>query len=138
MTALDLKAVHEALAGQIRKGIATANTWTIKAFPSTAPRPVIEVWPDADYVDPYGRSGPDESTDVQLLIRVFLTAANAESEWKIAAGLLSHGSGHTSSIFNAVNVDPTLGGKVDGTYIAAARWNPEDGTVDIPAAIRIC
>lgn len=138
MSDLDLEAVHTALADQIRAGIADAGRFTIKSHPAASDRPVIEVWPDGDYIDPYGRSGPDDTSDVLLLVRVFLSGANPESEWMTVYRLLSHGTGHDSSIFNAVNADPTLGGVVHDTAIAAHRWTPAEGSIDIPVAIQLC
>ena len=138
MTTIDLAAIHTALADQIRAGIATASKWTVTAFPSTSPKPSIEIWPDTDYVDFYGRAGADGTDEVQLLVRVFLSAANAESEWKIAGQLLSSGAGQTSSIVDAIHDDPTLGGVVDEAHAAPARWGPEDNSIDIPVGIRLC
>jgi hypothetical protein len=138
MTTLDLQAIHEALAVQLEAGVSDAGDFTFGAHPLTADRPAIEVWPDTDYVDFYGASGPDESSDVLLMVRVFLSGANAESEWLTVCGLISSGPAHGSSIFDAVKADPTLGGVVDGTHITGARWNPEDGSIDIPVAIRLC
>ena len=138
MTTRDVQAIHEALANVVRAGIATAGDFTIKAYPSTSPTPAIEVWPDTNYVDPFGVSGPDQTGDVLLMIRVFLSAANIESEWLAVCRLLSSGAGHDSSIFDALDAAPTLGGVVDGLYVSGARWDPDAGSIDIPVAVRLC
>ena len=133
----DLKAVHEGLADQIRAGVADAGKFTIKAFPSTSPRPVIEVWPDADYISYFETSGPAGLGDVRLLVRLLLSSANAESEWLVACRLLSAGTGFVSSIIDAVMADRTLGGAVADTFIGNARWDPDDGAIEIPVAIQL-
>ena len=135
MSGLDLKAIHEALASAIG-GISTVGKFTVKAFPSTAPRPCIEVWPDADYISYFETSGPGGLSDVNVLIRVFLSGANAESEWLVMCRLLNAGTGHASSIVDAVMTDRTLGGVVADTFLGNARWNPEEGSIDIPAGIQ--
>lgn len=137
MSGLDLKAVHEALANQISAGIANVGSFTVQAFPSTSPRPCIEVWPDSEYVNYHVTSGPAGLSDVSLVIRVYLSAANAESEWLIACRMISAGTGHGSSIYDAVMADRTLGGAVADIDTATARWNAQEGTIDIPAAIQL-
>ena len=137
VSGLDLKAVHEALADQIRDGIDDATGFTVKAFPSTSPRPAIEVWPDADYISFFETSGPTGLADVQLVIRIFLSAANPETEWLQVCRLLSAGTGFDSSIVDAVMADRTLGGAVADTFIGDARWEPDDGAIDVPVQIQL-
>lgn len=140
MSGLDLEVIHEALADQIRNGIADAGGFTVKAFPSTSPAPVIEVWPSTgEYVTYFTTSGADGVADVALTIRVILAAANAETHWKKAARLLSAGTGHTSSIPGAVMADRTLGGAVADAYVGTSNVTAtEDGwTVDIPVLIQL-
>lgn len=138
MSGLDLVAIHTALADQIRAAVADSSKFTVKAFPSTVPRPCIEIWPDTDYVDYFGTSGPESASDVLLVVRLFLSAANAETEWLQVTRLLSSGAGHGSSIFDAVNDEPTLGGAVAEAHVAVARWRPQDRSLDIPVAISLC
>lgn len=137
MSGLDLLVVHEALADQIRGGIEDAGKFTVVAFPSASPRPSIEVWPDTDYVSYFETSGSEGVADVQLVIRLFLSGANPESEWRTACRLLSAGSGHGSSIVDAVMADTTLGGAVAHTFIGGSRWIPDDGAIDIPVLIQL-
>lgn len=136
MSGLDLEAIHTALADQIRAGIDSSG-FTVTAFPSSVTRPCIEIWPDADYVGVASTMGPDGVADVRLRVRVFLSGANPESEWLVMARLLSYGTGHASSIFTAINADPSLGGKVDSAKALFGQWNPEDGTVDIPVPVMV-
>ena len=137
MSGLDLKAVHEALAAQIRSRVADAGKFTIGALPLTVARPSIEVWPDVDYVTYYETSGSAGLADVQLLVRVFLSGNNIETEWLTAMRLLSAGTGHSSSIVDAIMSDRTLGGVVADAFAGSARYNPEEGTIEIPVDIQL-
>lgn len=137
MSGLDLKAIHEAVAAAIRSGIGDADSFTVKAFPSTSERPVIEVWPDTDYIAYFETSGPQGLSDVMLVVRLFLAGANPETEWRKACRLLSAGTRFDSSVVGAIHADRTLGGVVADTYIGNARWTPEDGSIDIPVAIQV-
>ena len=137
MSGLDLQAVHEALADQIRNNIADAGNFTIKAYPSTADRPVVEVWPDANYVTYWGTYGAAGISEIRLVVRLLLSGANPETEWKTVARLLNAGTAHPSSILDAVHADVTLGSVVENAFIGDATWNPEDGAVDIPVIVRV-
>jgi hypothetical protein len=147
MSGLDLLAVHQALATQISTHIATqvdeetdvagAGGFSVNAFPSTSPRPAIEVWPDTDYILYHETSGTEGLSDLNLMIRIWLSGANEESEWRTVCAFLSGGTGHTSSIHDAVMADRTLDGTVADTFIGVAQWNPEDGTLDIPVEIML-
>lgn len=134
MSGLDLEAIHTALADQIRAGIDSSD-FTVKAFPSTVKRPCIEVWPDTDYVGAVSTMGPDGLADVRLTVRIFLSAANAESEWLQVARLMSYGTGHGSSIFGAINDDQSLSGAVESAVALFGQWNPDEGSIDIPVPI---
>lgn len=135
MSGLDLKAIHEALAAQIRNGIDRSAGFTVKAFPSESSRPAIEVWPDGNYVTYFGTFGASGISEVNLVVRVLLSGANRETEWKTACDLLSAGTGHSSSIVDAVIADMTLGSAVASAFIGDAQWNPEDGAVDFPVRV---
>jgi hypothetical protein len=132
---LDLAAIHRALADQIEANI-DSSTFTAKPYPSSVPRPCIEVWPDTEYIAFYASSGPNGLSDVMVVVRVFLSGGNDESEWNTAMGLLSQGTGFTSSVADAIMNDRTLGGSVSSCVVLNARWNPEDSTIDIPVAIQ--
>lgn len=137
MSGLDIEAIYVALADQLRAGIADAGGFTIKAHPSTAPVPAIEVWPDEGDVSYFETSGSEGLADVNILIRAFLSGANPESEWRTMARLRSSGTGHNSSVIDAVMADRTLGGVVADAFIAGSRWNPEQGTIEWPVAIQL-
>lgn len=136
MSGLDLAAIHTALADQIRAGI-DSSKFTVTAFPSTAQRPSIEVWPGSEYVNYYITAGPTGVADMSLTIRVFLSGANAESEWLTVARLLSSGTGHGSSLIDAVMGDRSLSDVVDDIVSLSSTWNPEDGSIDIPVLIQV-
>lgn len=137
MSGLDLKAVHEALADQIRAGIADAGKFTVQPFPSTSARPVIEVWPDTDYITYVETFGARGVSTIRLVVRVLLSNANAETEWLAACRLLSAGTGFTSSITDAVMADKTLGGAVATVQIGNASWTPDEAAVDIPIDVHL-
>lgn len=132
---LDLKKIHEALADQVRNGIADAGGFTVKAFPSTSPRPCIEVWPGGEYLSYFESFSSGGRASVKLTLRVFLSGANAETEWLQVARLLSVGDGFTSSIVDAIVGDVTLGAKVETVRVLNAEWNPEEGSIDIPVDV---
>lgn len=137
MSGLDLKAIHEALAAKIEAGIDNVGEFTVEAFPSTAARPTIQVWPDSQYVSYNETSGSEGLADVNVLVRVFLAGANIETEWIEAAQLLSAGTGHGSSIIDAIMTDRSLGGVVADAFAGTSRWNPEDGSIDVPVLIQV-
>jgi len=133
---LDLVAIHTALADQIRDGIDDSGAFTVTPFPSTAPAPKIEIHPGDPYVNYFATSGPDGLSDVNLVIEVFLSGANPETEHLQRARLLSSGTGFGSSIVDAVMRDRSLGGTVDDAVTLTASVSPEDGTISIPVAIQ--
>lgn len=137
MSGLDLKAIHKAAANKITAGVADAGDFTIKAFPSTVPRPAIEVHPAEDYITYFETSGPEGLAVVRLVVKIYLAAANSETEWMEMARLLSAGTGHTSSVIAALMADHTLGSVVTTSFVGDASWNPQDGTVDIPVEVRV-
>jgi hypothetical protein len=133
---LDLAAIHEAVADTIKSVVADAGAFSVKSHPSEADRPCIEVWPDGDYLNYFRTSGPAGLADVELLVRVFLSTANHESDWIQAMRMLSSGTGFASSIVDALMANRQLGGTVEDLFISGGRWNPEDRTIDIPVAIQ--
>ena len=137
MSGLDLKAIHEALSDQIEAGVDDSGDFSFGAHPMTADRPAIEVWPDTDYIKYYETSGPDGLSVVNLIIRCFLSGANPESEWLTMCALTSAGTGFGSSIADAVMARRDLGGVVATTFVGDARWDPDEGSIDIPVEVRV-
>jgi hypothetical protein len=59
---------------------------------------------------------------VNLRLRVEVATADAETTFIQITDVLSTGTGETSSIPDAINVDPTLGGVVQSATVLNAEW----------------
>lgn len=135
---LDLRVIHEEFADWLTDKIGRHMGVNVAAFPfSGKPAPKFELWPGEPYV-PYN----DPDADVYITIRGFLSTANAETAFRQMTDLLSYGGVSTHSIRDAIDTDPTLGGKV-----AAVEWLDHEWSVDaeslaqwfsIPCRIRVC
>ena len=125
MAGLDVVAIHEALADQLRTHI--DREFTVRAWPmSDSPRPKIELWPGNPYVTYWSSMGATGTSDLTIEIRWFLTAGNPETAFRRQAELLSVGTGHGASIAAAVRVDKTLGGAVADAYPREATWDIDE------------
>jgi hypothetical protein len=140
---LDVVAIHEALAGQIRSNV--ARTATVRPFPQVGVSgvPVIFVVPDTgEYLTNYTTFGANGQAEMHVKIWVQATAADDESIYRIIAEYLSIGTGNQSSIADAVGLDRTLGGVVEDCYLGAARMfslppdGPVTGEIDVLILIR--
>src|SRR6185503_2341883 len=122
--AIDLQAVHRALAGQISEHI-TRDT-NVAAFPdgSYSP-PQITVHSDPGGYLNYAMTFNDEA-DLMLRLKLEVEAGDdLESVCIKVTDYLSSGTGNTSSIIDAVNFDRTLGGAVENCRILTAEWDTD-------------
>lgn len=121
----DLDALHRALSTQLAANI--ARDWNFAPFPYSGKSvPLIEVWPDDDYVQYFGTFGANGVAEVHVRLRVEVSTADAETTFKQITDVLSTGTGETSSIPDAVNVDPSLGGVVRSATVLSAEWDTSD------------
>lgn len=124
-TVIDLKTIHEAAAATIRAAV--SDKFTVRAFPmSGASAPLIELWPGEPYI-PYS----DPESDVNMVVRGFLAAGNAETTFERLAPLFSFGSVSERSIRDIIDSDPTLGGVVE-----SCEWLDTSWRVDVESGAR--
>lgn len=128
--ALDPDAIHRALASQLAANI--AKDWNFAPWPFAGePAPCVEVWPDEGengrYIDYFSTFGGNGVATLYVRLRVEVSAANAETVFKRMTDVLASGTGETSSIADAVNTDPTLGGVVRSATVLGCEWPANEG-----------
>ncbi len=134
--ALDLKAIHEALAGQIKAYL--SDDWNVAPWPLSGKKgELIEVWPGSPYVGYFGSFGPNGHADVLLELRVYLPSADPATYGERTSRALSVGTGHGSSIPDAVMSDATLGGVVSSAKVLSAEWSPSTDGDEIRIPVEI-
>jgi hypothetical protein len=135
--AAGLKAIHEACAARIEAGV--ARDWNVAAFPfSGMPLPLIEVWPGSgDYIAYWGTFGATGTADLVLDIRIQVATGDAETTFIQITDMLSVGTGHTSSVVDALMEDKTLGGTVLTLRALSARWTPDGDDLGSVAVIPV-
>jgi hypothetical protein len=122
MAGLDLYGIHVALAEQVRQSIEGRGV-NVYAWPQRSPaNPSITVYPGVEYVAYIGTFGEAGLADVILELVVEFASIDDESEFRLLADLLSAGTGHPYSIFDAVHSDKTLGGVVADAVVLQADW----------------
>lgn len=131
--ALDVEAIHVALADQIRAGIARGNgansDITVKPYPfSAADLPRIEIHPGNPWVHYFDTFGSEGISDVNVVVVVELETANGATWLGQAAGLVNAGTAETNSIVDAILADPTLGGEVQNCTVGDVDWNTARAT----------
>lgn len=120
--ALNLEAIHRALAAQIRAGI--ARDTNVYPFPVEDPQyPCVSIYPDS--IDYFTSFGPNGTADLNLRLKLEVSADSAESAAIKVCDYLSVGTGNGSSIIDAVHADRTLGGIVDDCVVREAEWPAE-------------
>lgn len=122
---LNLNAIVEALADQIRAGI--QRDINVSPDPNSGmPLPCIEIWPGTPYVDYFGTLGPNGNADVQLKIKIEVDSIDATTIRLQMNDYLSAGTGNSSSIPDAVMRDRSIGGVLgaDGAFVSPCEWDP--------------
>lgn len=129
MTTLDVtpEEIMSALAAQIDAGI--EDDYNVYWFPlQNPPLPAITIWPGADtFVDYYTTMGPDGLADMMLRVRADVGAIDSENVALQMTRLHATGRNARSSIMEAVNRDPTLGGVVEHAKVLTSEWPIDDG-----------
>ncbi len=135
--AIDLQAIHRALANTIRAGI--ARDTNVYPFPQADPSyPCITVYPgDGGYIN-YAMSMDGEA---DLFLRLKLDVeGDAESMAIKICDYLSTGTGNDSSIIDALYADRKLDGLVEDCQLLTAEWGDpasEPGVAWLPVAIML-
>jgi hypothetical protein len=139
---LDLDAILRALAAKIKANI--ADDWNVYAWPGTeAPTlPFIELRPGPGFLQPWGTMTSSGLAEISLVLHLEVAAGNAETAFKRICRALSVGTGHDTSLIDAVMLPPrTLGGLVEDMIAAppdaAVEWSDEfpSTTADIPVRV---
>jgi hypothetical protein len=125
LMSVDPDRVHRALADQLRANVSAGVT--VYPWPASNPVwPALQVIPEGDYLGYFQSMGPDGSADMRVRIRIEVDAVDDESVFVKMCRYLAAGTGHESSVPNAVLVDRTLGGCVADAVPLIAEWpNPE-------------
>ena len=127
MMALAPRAIHTAVAEQL-KASPLGDLFTVHPFPAlAAPAPKIEVVPSAEYVAYWGTFGPNGNADLMLTIRCTLDGLTDEDRARRAWQLVSvgtdvNGNGQVLGVADVVHADRTLGGVVQDAVILTAKW----------------
>lgn len=138
--ALDLQAIHEAVADQIRENVARGLN-VFPFMPDNPPYPFLAVVPSDPYVayhETFASASTGAVCDVRVDLLIASSAATIDAQIFIA-DLLSAGTGKTSSVVDAIEADRTLGGVVATCLIARAEGFefPEAGGVRVRLPLQI-
>lgn len=127
--AVDLNAIHRALAAKILAGL--ARDTNVQSFPIPPDIfPSITVYPGSPYLDFFTSFGPAGTADMKLRVKIEVEGDAESMAIKICA-YLGIGDTNTSSIPDAINTPPrTLGGLVADCVALSAEWDAanEPGT----------
>lgn len=130
--AADLDAIHRALAAQVADYI--TDDWNVAPWPfSGEPLDLIEVWPGDDYINYWSTFGPNGKADLMVRLRLQIAAGDAETAFKKITRALSVGTGHGTSLVDAVMSDPTLGGTVANAIALTGEWPVDEATLSTVA-----
>ena len=133
--AIDLQAIHRALAATIRAGI--ERDTNVYPFPQADPTfPCITVYPSDDVYLNYAMT-MDAEADLMLRLKLDVDG-DAESMAIKICDYLSTGTGNGSSIVDAIAANRTLDGLVENCVTLTAEWADPDSTPGvawIPVAI---
>jgi hypothetical protein len=139
MAGLNLQAIHEALANQIQSYVGRQTN--VAAFPDGSSNyPMITVFSDpSGYVDPYSTFSGNGYAEVMLRVKVEVDAVDDSSKCIKILDYLSVGTGNTSSVFDAIRSDHTLGGLIDDCKPGVFEWDSENdpGTAVIPVLLLV-
>jgi hypothetical protein len=140
MSGLNLTELREAVANQLRDNVQTDREVTVKPYPDgkATQGPVITIWADPDYVDPWQSFGANGLALVRLMLRLDpRVGTDIPSAHRRRDDFLSIGVGNPSSILDALMVDTTLGLTGCNVHGAAITVDDTDITAEIVVEIRI-
>ena len=117
---LDLAAIREALAAQLKAGL--DKSLNVYAYVPDSPRfPCIAVTHGDLYVDYFVTFSPSGLANVNLKI-IAAHDSRSEDSQRTIDRLLSVGSGSDSSIVDVIYADPTLGGAIANCRVLTATF----------------
>lgn len=117
--ALDLVAIHEALAGQIDAAVIDAHIYA--HVPGAPLFPFIAIAGDVEYVNYWGTFSDGGNKPVRLTVVVGVAKGPGPEAQRTLDEFLSSGAGYEStSIVDAIHADKTLGGVIDDCVVRGA------------------
>jgi hypothetical protein len=123
---INLRLIREAAAAQIAAGIGRRTTGY--AYDNTTiTLPAVIIRPGAPYVTYHETFGDRCLVGIELEIEVVTSSADDVSAAIAMDDLLSPGLANNSSILEAVEADPTLGGTVGHCWVSEASAPQPDG-----------
>jgi hypothetical protein len=135
------KAIHEALANQIRARISADVE--VYAWPQRSPaNKSVTVWPGSggewiNYIETFGANG---TAIMMVELVIDFDSIDDESEFALLSDLAScgtsGGTGAPSSLFDAVHSDRSLGGAVQDAIVLTASWSA-DPSVPLQARLPV-
>jgi hypothetical protein len=109
--ALDLVAIRQGLAARIRDGVSREINVYDGYVPANPSPPCVIITPAPAYIE-FGQTFRDPRCAVELLVWV-LAAPGVETDGqRLLDQFLSRGAGQQNSIYDAIQIDPTLGGVI--------------------------
>lgn len=133
---VNLRLIREAAAFQIANGIARQATGY--AYDGTTiTLPAIIIRPGSPYVTYHESFGDRCLVGVELEIEVITSSADGISAGVAMDDLLSPGLANSSSILEAIEADPTLGGTVGHCWISEASPPQADGEGHMSASLSL-
>lgn len=122
----DPETIHNAVLDTLRNGIDDDYNWF--AYPmQNPPIPAISVWPaEGTYIAYFGTFGPNGLADMMVRIRADVGAIDNENVARQMWRLHATGEAAKSSVVEAINRDPTLGGVVQECKILTSEWPIDD------------
>ena len=121
MAGLDLAAIAKALADQIRNETGSALNcywWPLPAY--RLPAAIVDPGVGDQFVTYHESFGSNAVCQVHFTVTVRVSAVSPESAVETMYAFLSSGTGHTRSVFDAIEADRTLDGTVENSWCEAA------------------
>lgn len=141
--ALDLQAIHEALADQIRAS-PLGEAFNVTAFSEPGTKlPRIEVRAGLGYIESYFSTfGPDGTADLKIDLVADLGGLTGQDRalwaWRLmSVGDNENGDPHSMSLVDVVHADRSFGGVVQDAVILSADWDDELDRITFPVWIII-
>jgi hypothetical protein len=136
MSGFTLTEPREALANQIRENIARETT--VLPYPrGSLVFPQITVLAAYDYIEPWKTYGPSGEATVHLELELLVGGSNIESAHRRRDDYLSIGAGNTSSIVDALMLDPSCGLAGANFHIAGITATEDDNGVGALLAVEV-
>lgn len=113
--------IRTALKAQLMGG-ALEREINVSLYGEPTEPPALYLWPteSGDYIT-YDQSFGNVAVDVEFELEIDASGSDSGSVWVRIDDFLSAGVGNPSSIVDAINADPTLGGVVESCRPVSAR-----------------